>query len=101
MERTKVLDKTYMFNLLKGVAESAQKKVIQRPKAKWKKAFCKIRGCQVQIIWRGLSVSLLLPLSSTSKVQALEFMPAVFTKKEPMEITSIKAGPQTRFKQEF
>lgn len=57
MERTKVLDKTYMFNLLKGVAESAQKKVIQRPKAKWKKAFCKIRGCQVQIIWRGLCFS--------------------------------------------
>lgn len=41
------------------------------------------------------------PTLKLSKVQALEFMPGVFTKKEPMEITSIKAGTQTRFKQEF
>lgn len=41
------------------------------------------------------------PTLKLSKVQVLEFIPGVFTKKEPMEITSIKAGAQTRFKQEF
>lgn len=35
------------------------------------------------------------PSLKLSKAQTLEFMPGVFRKTEPIEVTSIKAGPQT------
>lgn len=97
MERTKGLDKTYVFNLLKCVAKLAQKEVIQRPKIKWEKEHCALRGCQVQITQRishrpwSSSASIL----TFKRAQALEFKPWGFTKKDPTEIAFIKVAPQS------